>query len=83
MVSRLNEDDWGSELASDHHLAILRHWPIPTDGKISASLYTSAKSNLRDRVLGEAEKNNFIALPGKGRDSGLMPPKPCVLTWER
>ena len=29
-------------------------------------LCTSAKSNLRDRVLGEVEKNSFIALPGKG-----------------
>ena len=29
-------------------------------------LCTSAESNLRDRALGEAEKNSFIALPGKG-----------------
>ena len=29
-------------------------------------LYTGAKSNLRDRVLGEVEKNRFITLPGKG-----------------
>ena len=34
-----------------------------------------AKSNLGDRVLGEVEKNNFIALPGKGGCSGLVPLK--------
>ena len=33
---------------------------------------TSAKVNLRDRVLGEVEKNGFIALPDKGGHSGLM-----------
>ena len=31
----------------------------------SASLYTGAKWNLRDRVLGEVEKNSFIALPDR------------------
>ena len=36
-------------------------------------LCTSAKSNLRDRVLGEVEKNSFIALPGKGGHSKLLP----------
>ena len=30
---------------------------------------------LRDRVLGEVEKNSFIALPGKGGDSRLLPSK--------
>ena len=39
----------------------------------SASLYTGAKWNLRDRVLGEVEKNSFIALPD--RHSGLLPSK--------
>ena len=38
-------------------------------------LYTSAKLNLRDRALGEIEKNSFIALPGKSGQSGLMPLK--------
>ena len=38
-------------------------------------LCTGAKSNLRDRVLGEVEKNRFIALTGKGEHSGLMPSK--------
>ena len=38
-------------------------------------LCTSAKSNLRDRVLGEVEKNSFIALPGKGGHSRLVPLK--------
>ena len=41
----------------------------------SASLFTSAESNLRDRVLGEVEKDNFNALPGRGGHSGLMPLK--------
>ena len=38
-------------------------------------LCTGAKSNLGDRVLGEVEKNSFIALPGKGGNSRLMPLK--------
>ena len=38
-------------------------------------LCTSPKSNLRDRVFGEVEKNSFIALPGKGGHSRLMPHK--------
>ena len=39
----------------------------------SRPLCTGAKSNLRDRVLGEVEKNSFIALPGKGGHSRLLP----------
>ena len=47
-----------------------------TDAKNLASvLYTSAKPNLRDRVLSEVEKNSFIALPGSGGHSGLVPSK--------
>ena len=38
-------------------------------------LCTSAESNLRDRVLGEVEKNGFVALPGKGGQGGLLPSK--------
>ena len=38
-------------------------------------LCTGAKSNLRDRVLGEVEKNSFIALSGKGGHSRLLPSK--------
>ena len=34
------------------------------------SLCTGAKPNLRDIVLGEVEKNSFIALPGKGDTMG-------------
>lgn len=30
------------------------------------ALYTSAKSNLGDRILGELEKSSFIALPDRG-----------------
>ena len=36
-------------------------------------LCTSAESNLR--VWGEEEENSFIALPGQGGDSRLVPPK--------
>ena len=43
-------------------------------------LYTGAKLNLRDRVLGKAENNSFIALPGKGGHSELMDSKLCVPT---
>ena len=39
-------------------------------------LSTSAKQKHGDRVLGEGEKDSFIALPGKGGHSRLMP-------WER
>ena len=39
------------------------------DAESSASLYTSNKSNLRDKVLGEIEKDSCIALPGNGRQS--------------
>ena len=44
---------------------MLKTWP----------LCTGAESNPRDRVLGEVEKNSFIALPGKRGCSGLMPSK--------
>ena len=50
---------------------ILKTWP----------LCTSVESNLRDRVLGEVEKNSFIALPGKGGHSSYLS-KLCVPTWE-
>ena len=43
-------------------------------------LYPYTKLNLGDRVLTEVE-SSFIALPGKGGHSGLMPSKLCVLTW--
>ena len=48
-----------------------------------SSLYTGVELNLRDRVLGEVEKDSFIALPGKGGHVGLMPWKPCVPTCRR
>ena len=38
-------------------------------------LCTGAELNLRDGVLGEVAKNSFIALPGKGGHSRLMPRK--------
>ena len=41
----------------------------------SQPLCTGAEMNLRDRVLGAAEKNSFIALPSKGGPSGLLPSK--------
>ena len=46
---------------------------ITSDAKSSGSLFTSAKSNLRDEVLGEVEMNSSVALPGKGGHMGLLP----------
>ena len=45
-------------------------------------LFSSAKLNLRDRVLGKIEKNSFIALPGRRGHSGLLSSEACVSTWE-
>ena len=41
-------------------------------------LSTGTKLNLGDRVLGEAEKNSFIALPGKVSHGGLILSRLCV-----
>ena len=41
-------------------------------------LCAGAELNLGDRGLGEVEKKSFIALPGKGGHSGLLPFKGCV-----
>ena len=43
-------------------------------------LFTGAEPNLGDRVFSQVEKNSFIALPGKGGHSGLMPSKMCFPT---
>ena len=43
----------------------------------------TAEPNPGDRVLGEADKDSFIALLGKGGSSRLMPSKICVPTWGR
>ena len=43
-------------------------------------LCIDAGLNLRDGVLGEVEKNSYIALPGKGGHSRLMPSTLCVLS---
>ena len=45
----------------------------------SASLYTDDESNPRDRVLGEGEKNSFIVLLEKERNTGLLPQKTMCL----
>ena len=45
-------------------------------------LSTSTKSNLRDRVLGEVEKNSFVALPGKGNTADSCHQNLCVPTQE-
>ena len=36
-----------------------------------------------ETVLGEVEKESFIALPGRGGHSGLMLSEPRVPIWER
>ena len=41
-------------------------------------LYTGAELNLGDRVLGEVEKNSFIACQAKGHTAGSCPQKLCV-----
>ena len=38
---------------------------------------STTKSSLRDRVLGEVEKNSFIALPGKGDTADSCPQSLC------
>ena len=43
-------------------------------------LFAGAKSNLRDRVLSEAEMSSLVALPAKGVHSQLVPSKLCVPT---
>ena len=40
--------------------------------------YTGNGLKLRDRALGEAKRNSFMALSGKGGHSGLMPLRLCV-----
>ena len=42
-------------------------------------LYPNTELILRDRVLGDVEKNSFISLPGKRGHSGLIPSN-CV-SW--
>ena len=46
-------------------------------------LGSGVESNFKVRVLGEAEKDSFIALLGKGVHSGLMPSETSVPTWGR
>ena len=65
------------------HLIVTHYQPRDNDAESSASLYTSAESNLGDIVLGELEKSSFIALPGRGEHSRLMPSKPSVPAWGR
>ena len=47
-----------------------------------APLYTDGELNPRDKILGETEKDSFIALQGKGSHTGLPPWKLCVSTPE-
>ena len=44
------------------------------------SLWTCSELNLRDRVVGEVEKNSFIALPGRGGHSGVTASRLCAPT---
>ena len=50
--------------------------------KKTQPLCSEAELNFKDRVLGDVEKNRFIALPGKRGHSRLVAPKLCVPTWE-
>ena len=50
------------------------------DAKSSGVWHTGAESNLGDRVLGDAEKDSFTALPGKEE---LTPSRTNVPTWGR
>ena len=46
--------------------------------KLNLPLCSDTELNIGDRVWGEVNKNSFIALPGKGDPSRLMPSKLCV-----
>jgi len=45
--------------------------------------YTLVPNQISETVLGEVEKDSFIALPSKGGDSGVMPSPASVPAWER
>ena len=45
--------------------------------------YTGAESNPQDRVLGEIEKDSFIALSGKAEHTRLLPQKTMCPNPER
>ena len=46
-------------------------------------LYTRTESSLRDRILGEVEKNTIIILSDTGQHSGLIPWKTLCPNLER
>ena len=63
---------------TSHYL--LQHWaPVYREAELSASILApkvaGAESYLRDRVLGEVTKDNFITLPDKGGHSRPLPRK--------
>ena len=64
---------WGdSWLSSKDEGTLTCPWTLKFSGEVmpkTQSLCTSAESNLRDRVLGEVEKQSFIAFSGKGGQS--------------
>ena len=67
------------------HLLHLLHWQVgyfTTSTTWEAPLCTGTELNLRDRVLGDVDKNSFITLPEKGIQIGLLPLKPKCLNWE-
>ena len=53
--------------------SVPEHWSFQENWSKTQSLCTSAESNLRNRVLGEIEKQSFIALSGKGGHSRPLP----------
>ena len=52
-------------------------------GRQNPAVHTGAGLHFWDWVLGEVERNSFIALPGKRGHSRLMPSNLYVSTWGR
>ena len=46
--------------------------------KLNLPPWSDTELNIGDRVWGEVNKNGFIALPGEGARSRLMPSELCV-----
>ena len=62
---------------------VLETLPKLADVKPNLASVFQHQIKSRDRVLGGVENKSFIALPGKGGHSRLMPSKLCVQPGER